>query len=160
MTTDTKRLRSLERSHVSLSDELRSLILAACEELERLRDACVSTGWLDSETPLSMSNHVVQMYGEACVAQDNAAKLRAENERLRQSHQWRPMSEAPRDGTEVALEVAIKEEHERARTMMVGRWVDGFWREMTHNEERCFYDASFARWLPLPPIPTKEADHD
>lgn len=88
-------------------------------------------------------------YGEGYA--DGLAKGRAENIDViaPEQHNWRPMSEAPRDGTEIILIILIADIY----CVLVAHWVrtiEGWYV----GDNRVFYDAIC--WMPTPTISDAE----
>ena len=82
--------------------------------------------------------------------------LELENKRLKAAVQWRPIEEAPKDGTMVLLrDDAEDEELETIYFAMTGIWTYGKW----HFPGRSGWQPSpwFVplRWMPLPPTPSR-----
>ena len=106
------------------------------------------------QVPITDDNRGSHLATELCVEvsrmRDRITRLTAEVAELRAAQTPRPMETAPRDGTQVLLEL-------ESGIRMMGRWLKdhgGAW-ELRPNYVSA-KDSVFVGWLPLP-APTTEA---
>lgn len=73
---------------------------------------------------------------------------------LKAATEWRPMSEAPRDGREVLLRIVKPDvtTELQFRAHLVARWGGTLWEERRRDHIHAWPDQTFICWLPLPEV--------
>ena len=112
--------------------------LKPCDIVDRLSGTTISDAFNDGR--ITSGVFAEQLITDRHDARDEILRLRAEIESLRRSSAWRPISEAPRDGTEI---LAYRDGFRR-----VSWWTKGWFH--------AFIDKAPTHFQPLPTPPEGE----